>query len=341
MERSVESTTQQLRFIMEQLDQSEATSVPTNRQKPFRFWCFTDNAPEDTQPQWKELPTNVRYMVWQLEELDHQHLQGYLELFASRKLGWLKKRISTTAHFEPRKGTQQQAIDYCTLETYKGKAKGRIGGPWPLGTPTGGQGTRGDILEFRDSIKSGKRKRHFIEEAPRMIWKYRRFYEMCAFNYKPSRKEDLEVVLALGQPGTGKTRFAYDNWGANLETSTEFYALPITNKTLWFDGYDMHKYVLIDDFAGKYSATSLVVLLRILDRYIIQVPIKGGHVWWGPDRIYITSNILPHNWYTWEGRELQQKALKRRIHRVFDFDQLDEEGMPADITEEPYLWTIV
>ncbi len=313
-------------------------SVSTLRNKEHRFWCFTDNQPQEEQPQWKELPPNVRYLVWQLERIDHTHLQGYFELFGNRKLGWCKKNISPTAHYEPRQGTQQEAITYCTSETYKGKAKGRIGGPWPLGTPTGGQGTRGDILAMRDSIKAGKRKRHFIEETPRIIWKYRRFYEMCAFNYKPAREHDLKVILALGQPGTGKTRFAYDNWGANLETSQEFYVLPITNKTLWFDGYDMHKYVMMDDFDGKYSSTSLATLLRILDRYIIQVPIKGGHVWWGPERIYITSNILPKLWYTWEGRELQQKALKRRIHQIFDFDQLNEEGIPADITDEPYLW---
>ncbi len=318
------------------METSESTSPRTEH----RFWCFTDNQPQEEQPQWEELPANVRYIVWQLEEQDHLHLQGYLELFGTRKLGWLKKNISTTAHFEPRQGTQKQAIDYCTLETYKGKDKGRVGGPWPLGTPTGGQGTRKDIVAFRDAIKHGKRKRHFIESQPAMMWKYRRFYEMCSFHYKPSRTVDLEVMLALGQPGTGKTRFAHDQWEANLETAFEFYELPITNKTLWFDGYDMHKYVLLDDFAGKYSSTPLVTLLRLLDRYIIQVPIKGAHVWWGPDRIYITSNILPKNWYDWTGRELQEKALKRRIHRVFDFDQLDHEGMPTEITDEPYLWNV-
>ncbi len=320
---------------------SDNTSIPTSREKAARFYCFTDNAPEEVQPQWKELPNNVRYLVWQLEEKEHLHLQGYLELFATRKLGWLKKNISPTAHWEVRQGTQQQAIDYCTSAVYQGNDKGRVGGPWPLGTPTGGQGQRNDILAFRDAIKLGKRKRHFIESQPRMIWKYRRFYEMCSFNYKPVREVDLEVVLALGHPGTGKTRFAHDNWGANLETSFEFYEIPITNKTLWFDGYDMHKYVLMDDFDGKYSATPLATLLRILDRYIIQVPIKGGHCWWGPHRIYITSNILPKNWYTWEGRELQQAALKRRIHRVFDFDQIGEDGTPAEITDEPYLWSIM
>jgi hypothetical protein len=85
---------------------------------------------------------------------------------------------------------------------------------------------------------------------------------------------------------------------------------------MWFDGYDGHTAALLDDFAGKFSKFSLNNLLRLLDRYKVQFPIKGGYTFFQPRRIFLTTNIHPREWYDWTTREVQYPALSRRITRV-------------------------
>ena len=60
-------------------------------------------------------------------------------------------------------------------------------------------------------------------------------------------------------------------------------------------------------------------MLQILDRYRIQLPVKGGFVWRACSTIIITTNIHPRNWYEYNGREGQYEALRRRIHEVWYF----------------------
>jgi hypothetical protein len=72
-----------------------------------------------------------------------------------------------------------------------------------------------------------------------------------------------------------------------------------------FNGYDGEKVLLIDDFNGWIKYT-----LRILDGYPLRLNIKNGVTWARFDRVYITSNAKPANFYK---REIK-KNFKRRIN---------------------------
>jgi len=65
--------------------------------------------------------------------------------------------------------------------------------------------------------------------------------------------------------------------------------------------------------------------LRLLDRYPISLPTKGGHVQFVATTILITSNFAPLDWYKWEGREVQQAALMRRIHSTYEWTMVNGE----------------
>lgn len=80
----------------------------------------------------------------------------------------------------------------------------------------------------------------------------------------------------------------------------------------WFDGYLNQPIVIVDDFRGEYP---LPLLLKLLDRYPMQVPIKGGFVNWCPKKVYITSNIRPDIWYQ-DSDSASVAALLRRFERV-------------------------
>jgi hypothetical protein len=115
------------------------------------------------------------------------------------------------------------------------------------------------------------------------------------------------VVVYYGPTGTGKTRAVMDN----LPSPDDLWTYSGDG---WFDGYDGHKIVLFDDFSG--SEFKISFLLRLLDRYPMQVRIKGGFVNWCPEEIYITSNLNPDQWYP-NAHQEHIDALKRRLTAVF------------------------
>lgn len=111
------------------------------------------------------------------------------------------------------------------------------------------------------------------------------------------------VIVYWGPTGAGKTRAVYDN----LPSPESIYVHP---GGPWFDGYDSQPIVLFDDFGG--SEFKLTYLLKLLDRYPMRVPVKGGFVSWCPQEIYITSNHAPVSWFP-NAKEEHVRALMRRI----------------------------
>lgn len=86
-------------------------------------------------------------------------------------------------------------------------------------------------------------------------------------------------------------------------------------KTPWFDGYSGHKVALLDECGA--GMMNVNILKRILDRYPMDVPVKGGHVRWNPETIVMTSNDPLEEWYPGLSRE-NLLALKRRM-TIFEF----------------------
>lgn len=78
----------------------------------------------------EEFPDWITYAVWQLEvgEEGTPHYQGYLECSGKRSYAQLHAVPGFEGcHLEARRGTQGQAISYCT------KADTRVDGPWYFG----------------------------------------------------------------------------------------------------------------------------------------------------------------------------------------------------------------
>ncbi len=250
----------------------------------------------------------MMYLVYQEEigESGTYHFQGYCEFKGPTRLNAAKAMLGgATVHVEPRRGTQAQAIAYVKKEDT------RIDGPFEFGEPRL-QGKRMDLEGFKDDVLAGKRKRDLVEEYYPIIARYPKFYEQLTMMNRPERTTDLVVTLLIGETGLGKTRSVMSKFGSD----SDFYVAPLNNGTMWYDTYDGHTKVLIDDFAGAASHISLCSLLRLLDRYPVLVPTKGSHTWWLPNEVYVTTNILPKDWYKWENRGEQYKALARRFHKV-------------------------
>lgn len=74
--------------------------------------------------------------------------------------------------------------------------------------------------------------------------------------------------------------------------------------------------MLLDDYYHNWPVT---FLLRLLDRYPMILPTKGGHVHMGNCSIYITSNIPLEQQYP---NYPDQAALRRRFKEIKHFISL-------------------
>lgn len=254
---------------------------------------------------------NVTYFICQEEKCPktgRYHLQGYCELDKRWTLSKIKEEFGNRAlHIEMRRGSQQQAIDYCKKED---TATGRR---WEFGTPKS-QGDRNDLKDVYEMVKKGMRNIEILESVPHTFMRYGRAIDNVrnVLNKESGKRmRKVEVYVLWGESGTGKTRYVYDN-----EDINDIYKLDKCNgDNIWFDGYEGEKILLIDEFYG--SSIKFSMLLQLLDIYPMKLQVKGGHTWANWERVYITSNKPYTNWYRLSDSDISHKCklqpLARRI----------------------------
>lgn len=100
---------------------------------------------------------------------------------------------------------------------------------------------------------------------------------------------------------------------------------------LWFDWYFGQKRVVFDDFRPWWCRFDY--LLRLLDRYKMLVPVKGGFVNWIPEEIIITTQKSIEDTFTGEYRTEEDLAqLKRRITKVINMTPLGWGSQNKDLS---------
>lgn len=286
-------------------------------------WCFTTydvanfGIPEDT--------SRIKYMIYQAElcpETGKEHFQGYIEFFRSVRMNAVKKILNdNTMHLEPRSGTRDKARDYCRKEDT------HIDGPWEFGTWEESQsGKRNDLIDLCSAIDEGKKDWELKELYPSTFLRYQKHVGNYRNVRKPVPREVPHVEYIYGKTGTGKTKSVYDR-----ESLDDLYVCESELK--WFDGYSSQPSVLIDDFNGQ---CKIEFLLRLLDRYPLQVPIKGGFTNWEPNRIYITSNLSIADLYPNISNN-HREALIRRITIIKSTDDLQEAQDQSFNIDEDFL----
>lgn len=263
-----------------------------------RCWCYTLNN-YSLEEQLAVETIDCRYHIYGIEvgEAGTPHLQGYIEFGSVKRLSGCKKLI-VRAHWEPRKGTREEARNYCMKDNEFMEF-----GEWGAG----GQGKRNDIERLVTAIKEQKSVMEIIDEMPQVAANNLRFMDRVIAVTEKERTRDfrrVEVCALIGDAGCGKTRIVHEIC-SGVFTVNAGEAFP-------FDGYEGEDAILIDDFYGdiKYHE-----LLRILDGHQYRVNIKGGHRYAQWTKVFITSNKEPKDWY----KAGLTPALARRISHVTTF----------------------
>lgn len=270
------------------------------RLPPARNWCFTHHDPEALLD-FSNCPSVV-YAVYQEEvspDTGRLHYQGYVHLRGPQRPSALYPcGLSKRTHFEKCKGTADQNYDYCTKED------SRVGGPYEYGErPTGGQGSRTDVAGFVAAIKRGATDRGLIDEHPMEFIKYYRAADRIRLALMPDRSTFEGVYVFYGETGTGKSYAAMQ-----FDPEDTFVKQPSSD---WWDGYRGQKTILLDEFRGWLTYASL---LRLCDRYPLEVQNKGGQIKCAATRVIITTNKKPTEWY---GEKIDIAPFLRRVRMVY------------------------
>lgn len=250
------------------------------------------------------------YCVYQREvcpKTSREHFQGYMELDTQVAYSTLHTYEGLDdAHFEPRRGSQLQAIHYCSKpnESFPDDIS-RVEGPWYFGEAKQ-QGQRADLIAVSDSIRKGASLKRIAMDHPAEFLKYPSGIKSMQLLFAPRRTEETICFVFYGAGGTGKTTFAH-LLARYLGSHT--YVVPAAKGSgLYWDGYQQGDVCIIDEFKGNRMQPTEFNML--IDRVPCQVPIHGGTMEFNSRFVIITTNVSPRHW--WPGIQFQ-KSLRRRI----------------------------
>lgn len=264
--------------------------------KKYRNICFTwNNPPEDGIEQLASRFPTRSYMVVGREVGDSgtPHLQGYVEFKNPAKASTLKRSFPAI-HFEKRMGTCGQAADYCKKEDTEAYEEGKISS----------QGQRSDLTAVAKAIvDEGASFRDIAAEFPSNN-AHRTALTLLTYYERP-RKFKPEVFWLYGAAGVGKSRMAQEIAHTLTGDMTDVYTITETAK--WWDGYDNHKVVILDEISSDFCSWKRI--LTLLDRYECRVEVKGGYRQLRSRYMIVTSSYAPQE--CWDTQEDTNQLMRR------------------------------
>lgn len=283
---------------------AEDSSLPTPRTKnsgsgPSRTFCMTINNYSEGELYALEHLDGVRRLVVGAElspTTGTNHLQIYLRMIKPHRISAVRKWFPR-AHIEIAQSTSS-AANYCMKE----RVLVNIDNP-------GQPGKRTDMDTFAIACRT-LTDRELYEEHPGAYLRFGQNAERIRTLYPSPLREPPTVLWFYGPTGTGKTRKVYDKY-------PDLYAVP-PGDIKWFDGYHGQPVCLFDDLRD--SDIKFSFLLRLLDRYPLFVPIKGGFTQWKPTTVVVTCPFRYTELFgDATGEDLEQ--LGRRITTTVHFGQ--------------------
>lgn len=273
-----------------------------------RNWCFTINNWKPEELKALEEWDAATYLVVGKEVGENKtpHLQGYVEFGNSMRFQTFHNKFPR-AHLEKRRGTAQQAADYC-----------KKAGDFIERGKMSKQGSRSDIYDMTDAIKAGKRTAEIADLDPVTFVKFHKGLEAFRNAHMKDRTEKPYVEWRYGLTGTGKTFRVVEQHGAEN--------VFIKDGTQWWDGYSQQQVILMDDMdAADWKKNHFRDFLRLLDRYPYKGQVKGSYVKINSPYLYITCEHPPQHY--WANNELAQvlRRLNCLVECKADGDDYEED----------------
>lgn len=293
-------------------------------------------------------PFKCKFLIYQLEvapTTGTHHIQGYVQFASQISLRTLVNHMvrpdgTRQASFKSANGSASQNKAYCTKA--ESRMPGPDSGPFEFGTCPNDPGKRSDLRRAIELVQKGTSVRGICDEVPVAFVMYPSGLNKMRTYYDQTRGAKTHVEWYYGPPGTGKSMAAHDRLphlpepvdGAPLQ-----YRLNSTysknTADQWWDGYDGHRVVILDDLRPN-SSFDLATLLKLFDRYPHRIQNKGGTLEFFTEVIIVTCPFHPvefwqkasviHNY-----QDEDPMQFYRRIDSIKKFEY-EPEATPADIT---------
>lgn len=263
-----------------------------------KHWCFTLNNYNEADREAILSWDKVTYVIIGKEvgESGTPHLQGYICFEKKKRLTGLKKLLPT-AHWEVRKGTVQQAADYCKKDS-DFEERGTL----PISRAGSTQQERYQHAwdcakaDNLDEIDPDIRIRH-----------YRTLQQIAADHMIPSQRLPTTTGMWIyGPSGSGKSTLA-----RQIGDEAGGYYLKLANK--WWDGYCGEDVVILEDLDPKHECLAHHLKLWC-DCHDFIAEKKGTAIRIRPKKIIITSQYSIEEIFN---DVRTQQALNRRCEIQF------------------------
>ena len=326
---------------------SVATVAATGHRGRNRNWCFTMFIDEGTTKPFKRADgqDNIAYISFQVEvcaSTGRRHYQGYVELHQQQSLSFVRAlwpragQTTNNAHWEPRRGTQAEAIKYTSKPE------------------TAEEGTYEEIGEKRGPDAVGVMQQFIAAVQAKEVGTYRDLcvrYPTIAIQYQRSASEfittvnpptcahelrQVRVILLWGDAGCGKTYRAFNEFAPKDEV--------FWFNGKWWDYYDpaKHKVAIVDEMNG--SKMTIADFLRLTDDYPYIVERKGASIYLNVHTFVFTSQTHCKDWWAAttlkmiESGDVQTpQAIVRRFHKNGGFIEHMQRREPLPIPVDEWM----
>lgn len=293
---------------------SEGNTGTSAQTSESRNYAFTSFALDLFEKYFDE--SKMKYLIIGKEKCPttgKEHLQGYVNLKSSRNFKYMKKNIFKNGeHFAQCIASPEINIKYC-----KKDGDFKEWGTMP------NQGKRTDLIKLKDDIMSGERTvRDITLDDPMAFHQYGRTLKEIE-NIKMQsmyRTEMTEGIWYYGKTDTGKSHRAYE--GFNPDT----HYLWCDDHGFWMN-YRQQDVVLINEFRGQIPYYKL---LELVDKYPLNVPVKGGYpVPFISKKVIVTSSLHPREIY----HNLSQNDKLDQLYRRFKIIECIDHHLEREVTE--------
>lgn len=231
------------------------------------------------------------------------HLQGFVSFKNPRAFRAVKRLFGNDGvHLDVCKGKPEQCIAYCSKEESRDPNCPFVEfGDRPTGP---GQGARTDLSEIGKRLRDGESLKAVAADYPGDFIRYSGGFIKYQALFQPTRDFKTTVYWFYGSTGSGKSMAARERF------PNAYWKSP---NNQWWDQYDGIADVIIDDYRCNFVAFN--ELLRLLDRYPLQLQVKGASVQFCAKNLVITAPRKPQD--MWAGRTAEDMAqLLRRIDHI-------------------------
>lgn len=264
-----------------------------NMREQGRRWVFTWNNYPDTAIEavkaWAGPDGPCKYVMFQAEQgaQGTPHLQGWVTFESPKRRSFVEKRLMDDQplfYWAKMKGSPADNARYCS------KSATCVDGPWMEGTAPA-QGKRSDLDAVKADLDAGL---PMTEIANKHFGTFLRMHRgLLAYQtlrLKPRNYQTFCEVI------WGPSNFGKSSYCAKKYPNAFWLPQPRNNDGVWFDGYDprIHPVLIVDEFYGWMQRA---LMQRLCDPNPLMVQTKGGQVQFLAERVVITSNQDPEEWW--------------------------------------------